>query len=251
MSGILIDFKIIISQIEKPNFFYVILLSGDSMEKLNMLIEQLRKKVDSYFKQDVTGHNIDHLERTLKYALYLQSKEGGDAIVIGISAFIHDIHRILGAKLNRFVPPKESLSVVEEFINDLDISKTQKEHILFAIEHHEEYGFGKEKTSVSDIESLILQDADNLDATGAMGIVRSFKYGIAHNMKDYDPTVDLYRNDFSEGQNDASTIHHIYNKLLRLGDYMNTKTARELAYKKTKLMEQFLNLYIEEFNGDF
>ena len=88
------------------------------MGGVNKLIEQLREKVKEYFQSDASGHNIDHLERTLKYALYLQSKEGGDIVVICVSAFIHDIHRIMSAEKGRFVSPKESLPVVEEFIKD-------------------------------------------------------------------------------------------------------------------------------------
>lgn len=221
------------------------------MDKIHTLIEQLKIKVKKYFDSDTTGHNIDHLERTLNYALYLQSKEGGDVIVIGISAFIHDIHRILASEKKRFVSPKESLPVVETFLKDLDITEKQKQHILYAIEHHEEYAFGKEKLIVTDIESLILQDADNLDATGAIGIVRSFKYGTKHGRKDYDPNVPLYQDEYTEGKTEASTIHHIYNKLLRLGDYMNTKTAKELAKKKTNLMQEFVDMYIEETNLAF
>ena len=63
---------------------------------VRVYIDKLRDKIDNYFKKDASGHSIDHLERTLNYALYLQSKEGGDAVVVGISAFIHDIHRIMG-----------------------------------------------------------------------------------------------------------------------------------------------------------
>lgn len=76
------------------------------MEKLDLIISNLREKVSSYFDKDSTGHNIDHLERTLNYAKHLQSKEGGDILVIGISAFIHDIHRILSAQEKRYVSPK-------------------------------------------------------------------------------------------------------------------------------------------------
>ena len=74
------------------------------MEKLNTIINQLREKVENYFNKDASGHNIDHLERTLNYAVYLQSQEReGDLLVIGISAFIHDIHRIMGAEQNRLI----------------------------------------------------------------------------------------------------------------------------------------------------
>ena len=89
------------------------------------------------------------------------------------------------------------MPVVEEFIKDLDITDKQKEHILHAIEHHEEYSFGGGVT-VTDIESKILQDADNLDAVGAIGIVRTFKYGISHGLKDFDETIPLYQNKFTE-----------------------------------------------------
>ena len=221
------------------------------MDKVNKLIKQLKEKVKEYFDKDASGHNIDHLERTLNYSLYLHSKEGGDIIVVAISAFIHDIHRILGAEQHRFVSPKESLPVVESFLTDLDITEEQREHILFAIEHHEEYSFGKDGVNVTDIESKILQDADNLDAIGAIGIVRTFKYGIAHNVVDYDPNVPLYQSKYDESVEDASTIHHINNKLLRLGEHMNTITAKNLADKKIELMKQFMEMYIEEVTGLF
>ena len=221
------------------------------MEQVKEIISKLRERVEQYFSKDASGHNIDHLERTLKYALHLQSKEGGDLVVVAISAFIHDIHRIMGAEQHRFVSPKESLSVVKEFLNGIDLTKEQVEHILYAIEHHEEYSFGEGGVKVHDIESKILQDADNLDAIGAVGIVRTFKYGMAHNVIDYDPNVPLYQNEYSESKEDASTIHHINNKLLRLGEHMNTQTARELAQEKIKLMKDFMEMYIDEVSTDF
>lgn len=221
------------------------------MEKLKVLLNSLREKVKNYFSSDASGHNIDHLERTLNYALYLQSKEGGDKIVIGISAFIHDIHRIMGAEQKRFVSPKESLATVWEFIKDLDITQQQKEHILYAIEHHEEYGFSDGGVQVSDIESKILQDADNLDAIGAIGLYRTINYGAAHNVKIYEPSVPLYTRPFNEGEFDESTIHHINNKLLRLGDYMNTQSAKQLAMQKNKIMRDFMEMFIKEYTGKF
>lgn len=221
------------------------------MAKVEEIIEKLRTKVQEYFEKDATGHNIDHLERTLNYARYLQSKEGGDEIVISISAFIHDIHRILGSEKGRFVSPVESLPVVAEFLEDIDITTEQKEHIMYSIEHHEEYNFGEGGVKVSDIESKILQDADNLDAIGAVGLVRTLNYSSAHGIKYYDPTVPLYQNEYNESKEDASTIHHINNKLIRLGDYMNTATAKALADKKTKLMKDFMCMYIEEHTGKF
>ena len=219
-------------------------------KRLENIIKKLRIKVEKFFGKDKSGHSIDHLERTLKYATFLQSKEGGDLLVIGISAFVHDIHRIMSDELGRYVSPEESLPVVEEFIADIKITEEQKNHILHAIKHHEEYNFSSGK-KVTDIESKILQDADNLDAIGAVGLVRVLKYGINYNLLEYDPKTPLYNNDFVEGVRDASTIHHIFNKLMRLGDNMNTKTAKKISKNKTKLLKDFVDMYVQEFNGEY
>ena len=120
-------------------------------------IEILKPKVIEMFKNESSGHDIGHLERAKNTALSLQEKEDGDRVVIGIAAFLHDIHRIMTAESGRYVSPKDSLIVVKKFIDDLDLTCEQKNHIVYAIEHHEEYSFGNEKTSVKDIESLILE----------------------------------------------------------------------------------------------
>ena len=216
------------------------------MEKVKILINQLREKVKEYFSKDVSGHKIDHLERTLKYALQIQAKEGGDIIVVAVSAFVHDVHRVMQSEKGNYVTPKESLPIVEKLIADLDITEAQKQHILYAVEHHEEYAFAVGGVTVTDIESKILQDADNIDAIGAVGIERALHYGYAYNSPTYDPSVPLYQDVYDNSKNDASTIHHIQNKLIRLMDYMNTKTAKKIAKKKTRFMKQFMDLYIEE-----
>jgi uncharacterized protein len=119
---------------------------------------------------------------------------------------------------------------------------------LHVIEHHEEYNFSS-KGNVEDIESLIVQDADNLDAIGAIGLVRVLKFGIVNNCVEYDPSIPLEHTDFVEGHDDPSTLHHIYNKIARLGDYMNTKTALKLAKKRSKIIKDFVNMYINEYDG--
>lgn len=221
------------------------------MERLNKNLEILRKTLKEKYDKDNTGHSADHLERTLAYALKIAEKEGGNINVIGVSAYVHDVHRIMGAELGRFCPPIESLPQVSEIISNLDLTKEEKEHILYAVEHHEEYSFGKERVTVTDLESKILQDADNLDSTGAIAIVRSFRYGTANGMPDYDPTVEFYQNEYSESVNDKSTIHHLYNKSLRIGNYMHTETAKNIAREKMALIKDFIDLYLKEYNCDF
>lgn len=214
-------------------------------------IEKLRPVVMEYFKDDSTGHDIGHLERTLNNALYLCDKEGGDKIVVGISAFLHDIHRIMQNKEEKFVSPKDSLPTVKNILSNIDLTEEQVEKICYCIEHHEKYNWNKD--NVTDKNALILQDADNLDAIGAIGIARTFSFGGVNKIKMYDETEPLNENSNyveSMGTNE-STIHHFYHKLFKLGNNMNTKTAKRLAVKRIKLMRKFVNEFLNEWNSKY
>ncbi len=218
---------------------------------LEKYIEDLRPIVIELFKKDSSGHDISHLERTMNTALYLQGKEGGDRIVIGIAAFLHDVHRIMQNETGSFVSPKDSLGTIRKILSKVDLSNEQIDKICYCIEYHELYNwYGN---NVDDINALILQDADNLDAIGAIGIGRTFSYGGAHNIVMYNSSVPLNtQNDYSEDEkDDASTIHHFYHKLFKLGDNMNTKTAKELAKKRTDYMKDFVNEFLDEWNANY
>ena len=214
-------------------------------------IEQLKPYVEELFKKDSSGHDISHLIRTMNTALYLQEKEGGDRIIIGIAAFLHDIHRIMQNESGKFVSPKDSIPKIKNILSNIDLDEEQINKICYAIEHHEEYNWNG--NNVADINTLILQDADNLDAIGAIGVGRTFSYGGSHNVVMYDENVPLNEeNDYSESdRNDPSTIHHFYHKLFKLGKNMNTKTARELAINRTKFMRDFVKEFLDEWNANY
>lgn len=156
---------------------------------LENYIEKLKPYVIDLFKRDSSGHDISHLIRTMNTALYLQEKEGGDRIIIGIAAFLHDVHRIMQNESGKFVSPKDSLEKVKEILSHIDLTDEQVNKICYAIEQHEEYNWNGK--NVDDINTLILQDADNLDAIGAIGIGRTFSYGGSHNVIMYDDKVPL------------------------------------------------------------
>ena len=138
-------------------------------------IEKLRPIVTEMFSKESSGHDISHLERVMKIALCLQEKEGGDRIIIGIAAFLHDIHRIMQNQSGgEFVFPRESLPTIRKILSNLDLSDEQVQKICYCIEYHEEYNWNGNNTT--DINTLILQDADNLDAIGALGIGRCFSF---------------------------------------------------------------------------
>lgn len=215
-------------------------------------INKLRPEVLKIFKNDSSGHDITHLERTMNIALLLQKYEGGDEIVVGISAFLHDVHRIMQNETGKFVSPKDSLDKVKEILSVLDLNESRLQKILHAIEYHEIYNWNNLQNKENDINTLILQDADNLDAIGAIGIGRTFSYGGAHNVPMYDNTVSLeMKSDYAEENgDDASTIHHFYHKLFRLSDNMNTQKAKELANSRTEFMKRFVDEFLKEWKGE-
>ena len=220
---------------------------GDFM--LEVYIEKLMPIIKEMCKDMTGSHDLNHFLRTMKLALYLQSKEGGDEIIIGISSFLHDVHRLIQSKTKKYVTPKESLDKVLEIIKDakLDLSNEQISEILFCIEHHEDYNWNR--NNVDDINALILQDADNLDAIGAIGIGRSFGYAAINNQPFYDEKIPLEKFDgYEEKLKDVSNIHFLNNKLIKLGDNMNTKTAKAIAKSRVKFINDFIDEYIKEWN---
>lgn len=218
---------------------------------LENYIEKLKPYVIDLFKRDSSGHDISHLIITMNTALYLQEKEGGDRIIIGIAAFLHDVHRIMQNESGKFVSPKDSLEKVKEILSHIDLTDEQVNKICYAIEQHEEYNWNGK--NVDDINTLILQDADNLDAIGAIGIGRTFSYGGSHNVIMYDDKVPLNQNDdYSESNgDDESTIHHFYHKLFKLGDNMNTTTAKNLANRRIEFMKTFVKEFLDEWNANY
>jgi uncharacterized protein len=218
------------------------------MEKI---IEQLEKRIYVMFHKETSGHDIYHLKRTLNLALKLQEKEGGDRIVIAIAAFLHDVHRIIQNETGKPCLPKDSLYKVEELLDGIEITDAQKDKILHCIEYHEEYAFSKDGITVQDIEAKIVQDADNLDGIGAIGVGRTFTYNGAHGIPMWDPNISFAEGEeYDDSSHDPSALHHFKNKLLRLAGHMNTETATKMAQHRHKFMENFFEEFFAEWKGE-
>lgn len=219
------------------------------MENIPQIIEKLEQEIKHLFGAENTGHDIYHLKRTFNLAMRLQKKEGGDKLVIAIAAFLHDIHRIIQKETNKFCSPEDSLPKIKEILGKVSLAHDTVDKVLHCIEFHEEYDFSKTGKTVRDIETLIIQDADNLDAIGAVGIARAFVFGGAHNIPIWVPEIPFARENYDESINDPSEIHHFYSKLLRLKDNMNTKTAKKIAQKRHKFLENYLKQLFKEWEG--
>lgn len=211
-------------------------------------IEILKPIVLEMFKDECSGHGIDHLKRTLRNAMYIQSKEGGDEVIIGISAYLHDIHRLLQNKYNKYVSPEDSIEVVKYILSKINLSKNQVNKICYCIENHEKYNWNN--NNVDDLNTLILQDADNLDAIGAIGIARAFAYGSANGIPIYSENIEENVSDsyVESGDKENSTIQHFYDKLLKLDKNMNTQTAKSMAKRRVNYMIEYIDEFMKEIN---
>ena len=219
---------------------------------LEQAINVLEKEICEYFNEDSSGHDFFHLKRVLNLALQIQAVEKGDVMVIGIASFVHDIHRIMQGKREEYVEPRESLPIVKNLITPLGLLERQIEQIMTAVEFHEEYSFCEGGLTNRNVETMIVQDADNLDAIGAIGIARVFAYGGSVGNKIYDPAITIgsnYEGDAEAAYSGKSSIHHFREKLLKLKDNMNTKTGKLLAEERHAFMELYLNQFYKEW-GD-
>lgn len=216
---------------------------------LEKYIKIIKPYIIELFKNDSSGHDISHLIRTMNIAANICDKENGDKLIVGISAFLHDIHRIMQNETGKFVSPKDSLPKVREILSNTDLSEDIINKICYCIEYHENYNWNG--NNVNDINTLILQDADNLDAIGAIGIGRTFSYSGAHKILMYDEEIPLnISENYSEDQgDDPSTIHHFYHKLFKLANNMNTQTAKEQAIARSEFMKKFVNEFLDEWHG--
>ncbi|WP_174732911.1 HD domain-containing protein [Mesobacillus harenae] len=206
-------------------------------------------KAEQLVKQELggesSGHDWHHIDRVRKNALLIsESEPGADKFILELAALLHDI-------------PDDKLNSSEEagreklagFFSVLELPLPTA---LFVTEIIDSVSFkGGHGLELSSLEAKIVQDADRLDAIGAIGITRVFAFGGKKGQAIYDPelpvrekmTTEEYRNGKS------SSIHHFYEKLLKLKDQMNTDTAKLLAEERHAFMEHFLNQFYKEWDG--
>ena len=190
------------------------------------------------------SHDFSHVLRVYNLAKYLQQREGGDKLIIGGSAYLHDFHQVLS---QNGVPcsGRESLKEIGVVLDRVYFPIEKREMVLHCVEVHDQYGFSKEGNKAKTIEAKIVQDADNLDAMGAIGIGRTFSFGGFHNVPMYTDCLE-FNGVYDPQQLNESTIQHCYAKLLKLRENMNTPTGRKLADKRHDVIEDFVNKFLDE-----
>lgn len=192
------------------------------------------------------GHDWFHIQRVYKNALNLLKTEQANEQVVVLGALLHDIADSKFHNGDETIGPKKAL----EFMSSIDINDEVKEHVVKIIENISFKGGSFNRTFQSK-ELEIVQDADRLDAIGAIGIARTFNYGGYKNNGLYDPEIQpklkMTKEEYKNHK--GTTINHFYEKLLLLKDLMNTETGKKLAENRHHYMEGFLEQFYNEWEG--
>ena len=211
------------------------------------IIEKTITFVKQKLKNAEGGHDWFHIERVYKNALVIAKDEKCDEIIVKLGALLHDIADSKFHNGDETVGPK----VAREFLESENVEESIIEHVINIINNISFKGGNFEKNFTS-IELEIVQDADRLDAIGAIGIARAFNYGGFKNRQLYNPDIvpNLSMSKEEYKNSESPTLNHFYEKLLLLKDKMNTNTDKKIAQNRHNFMETFLTQFNEECNGN-
>lgn len=192
------------------------------------------------------GHDWFHIERVYKNALLIAKDEKCDEVIVKLGALLHDIADSKFHNGDETIGPK----VAREFLESENVEESIIEHVINIINNISFKGGNFEK-EFSSIELEIVQDADRLDAIGAIGIARAFNYGGYKNRQLYNPDIvpnlSMSKEEYKNSK--SPTLNHFYEKLLLLKDKMNTNTGRKIAQNRHNFMETFLVQFDDECSG--
>lgn len=209
------------------------------------LIQETKKYIKGIFENNADGHDAYHSIRVYELAQKIAAAEHADPITVALAALLHDVDDV---KLSPGTFSEKSRA--KAFMQSQNLPQGLMDRVLGIIG---EVSFaGSDSVTPSSIEGKCVQDADRLDAMGAVGIARAFAFGGSRVRPIYNPDVkplgkmngEAYRN------HKSTTINHFYEKLLLLKDMMNTAAAREMAEERDLYMRAFLSEFFAEWNGE-
>ncbi len=213
----------------------------------NETIKKTEEHVKKVLGGESSGHDWWHVYRVWKMSVRIAKEEKNvDLFVVELAALLHDIadHKFYGGDLT--VGPKRA----SEWLLSLNVSSDIINHVSTIISQVSFKG-AKVDTPMSTKEGMIVQDADRLDAIGAIGIARTFAYGGNKGNEMYNPAIKTQMHDsFEAYSNDkGTTVNHFYEKLFLLKDRMNTKAGKQMAEERHVYMQQYLDRFFSEWEG--
>lgn len=211
---------------------------------MKKIIDNAIEYIRSFFASDFTGHDFQHSMRVMRMATEIAGVEGADIFICQLSALLHDVY-------DRKLSPhtSENLDNAIAFLVSQAVTEDTIEKICSIIK---QISFKGTDSVVPDtLEGKCVQDADRLDATGAIGIARAFAYGGAHHRAMYDAEIkpSLNMNEQEYFASEGTTINHFYEKLFLLRDMMNTECGKRIAQHRHDYMMDFVNEFLKEWNG--
>ena len=214
------------------------------VKKMEEIITDTIDFIKTIFENDSSGHDYFHSLRVYKTALKIAQEENANTDIVALAALLHDVD-------DRKLSPQtyENKDNAVRFLKDKNVSDESISQICRIID---EVSFnGNDSVAPSTIEGKCVQDADRIDALGAVGIARTFAYGGSHNRIMYNPEIEpMLGMTKEEYQNHISTsINHFYEKLFLLKGLMNTKCGKAIAEKREEYMKKFVEEFIIEWNG--
>ncbi|UUV21985.1 HD domain-containing protein [Paenimyroides aestuarii] len=212
------------------------------MDYINQTVNFVKKELEGA----EAGHDWFHIQRVYKNAITLLKKEQANEQVVVLAALLHDIADSKFHNGDETIGPKKA----RNFMKSIHIKEDVQAHVVKIIENISFKGGNFNRTFHSK-ELEIVQDADRLDAIGAIGIARTFNYGGYKNNAMHNPeiTPKLKMTKEEYKHHKGTTINHFYEKLLLLKDLMNTQTGKEMAAKRHRYMEGFLEQFFNEWEG--
>jgi len=212
----------------------------------DQIIIQTTEYIKTKLMGEGSGHDWWHVYRVWKNAIHIGKQESVDIFVVELAALLHDVADWKFHNGNDEIGPQ----VAKEWLESLGVSVDTVSHVCQIIKDISFKGAGV-VTAMKTTEGMVVQDADRLDALGAIGIARTFAYGGSKNREMYNPDINPeMHTSFEQYKNSQGTsINHFYEKLLLLKELMNTATAKQIAEKRHAVMEDYLNQFYREWEG--
>jgi len=210
-----------------------------------MIVEKTKQFVRHKLEFESSGHDWWHVVRVYNNALDIarQTKDV-DYLIVKLGALLHDI-----ADHKFGYTDNDRCKIISEFLSELEVPTHIIEEVIY-IANHISFKGGSNKHKLSTLEAKIVQDADRLDAIGAIGIGRTFAYGGYTNRPMYNPPSDEVNTKSTEEAVTKDTISHFYEKLLLLKSLMNTEVGKQKAERRHEIMQEFLNNFYAEWKGE-
>ncbi len=214
--------------------------------------EQIIKNTIAFVKEELKdaegGHDWFHIERVFRNTLLIARDEKVDVFIVSLAALLHDIADPKFHNGNEKLGPKKA----RNFLIEQGVPKKEGKHIVKIIKNVSfKNSLEENPNKFLSKELEVVQDADRLDAIGAIGIARCFNYGGFKNRALYDPEIrpnlEITKEEYKNST--APTINHFYEKLLLLKDEMNTETGKKIAESRHQFMETYLKQFYDEWNG--